>query len=163
MSIAVVQETRSERVLERCATSPARARWWCATASAARPRARSRARRSSSCSKATAFPPTPSLPAHGLLVDESLLTGESVPVHKGPRTADGMERPGGDGPPFVYFGHAGGARRRDRDRSATGARSEIGRIGQALRTIEPEPPRLQTETRQVVRVFAASASPPACS
>ena len=38
---------------------------------------------------------------------------------------------------------------------ATGPRSELGRIGQALRTIATEPPRLQTETRQLVRVFAA--------
>ena len=38
---------------------------------------------------------------------------------------------------------------------ATGPRSELGRIGQALRRIATEPPRLQTETRQLVRVFAA--------
>ena len=34
-------------------------------------------------------------------------------------------------------------------------RSEIGRIGRALEKIEPEPPRLQQQTRRLVRNFAA--------
>ena len=38
--------------------------------------------------------------------------------------------------------------------TATGARSEIGKIGQALRALETEPPRLQAETRRLVRLFA---------
>ena len=94
--------------------------------------------------------------ANGLLVDESLLTGESVAVHK--VTASGqpaLERPGGDSTPFVYSGTLVIRGEGLAIVQATGPRSELGRIGQALRTIATEPPRLQTETRQLVRVFAA--------
>ena len=38
---------------------------------------------------------------------------------------------------------------------ATGPRSEIGQIGQALGKIATEPPRLQQQTRPLVRIFAA--------
>ena len=37
---------------------------------------------------------------------------------------------------------------------ATGVNSEIGKIGQSLATLETEPPRLQVQTRRVVRLFA---------
>jgi Ca2+-transporting ATPase len=37
---------------------------------------------------------------------------------------------------------------------ATGAMSEIGKIGQSLRTQETEPSRLQVQTRRLVRMFA---------
>ena len=37
---------------------------------------------------------------------------------------------------------------------ATGARSEIGKIGEALARIETEPPRLQAQTRRLVARFA---------
>ena len=39
--------------------------------------------------------------------------------------------------------------------TATGGRSEIGKIGVAITRIETEPPRLQAETRRLVRRFAA--------
>jgi len=94
--------------------------------------------------------------ANGLMVDESLLTGESVAVHKvGASGQSALERPGGDRTPFVYSGTM--IIRGDGLAivQATGPRSELGRIGQALRTITNEPPHLQTETRQLVRVFAA--------
>ena len=94
--------------------------------------------------------------ASGLVVDESLLTGESVAVHKSVAVGPvEMARPGGEGMPFVYSGtlvvHGEGTGLV----RATGPRTELGRIGQALARIAPEPPRLQTETRQLVRVFAA--------
>ena len=94
--------------------------------------------------------------ANGLLVDESLLTGESVAVHKVAASGQpALERPGGDGTPFVYSGTLVIRGEGLAIVQATGPRSELGRIGQALRTIATEPPRLQTETRQLVRVFAA--------
>jgi Ca2+-transporting ATPase len=38
--------------------------------------------------------------------------------------------------------------------TATGARSEIGKIGQSLRALEAEPPRLQVQTGSLVQLFA---------
>ena len=94
-----------------------------------------------------------------LLLDESLLTGESVPVRK--RAANAAEamlqlvaRPGGDGLPYLFAGTlvvrgAGLARVH-----ATGVRSEMGKIGRALHSIEMEQPRLQNQIQWFVRTFA---------
>ncbi|MDO8671890.1 MAG: HAD-IC family P-type ATPase, partial [Dehalococcoidia bacterium] len=88
-------------------------------------------------------------------VDESLLTGESVPVRKA--SWDGimeMRRPGGDDLPFVYSGtlmcNGQGVARA----TATGLRSEIGKIGKALREVETEKTPLQNETGKIVRNVA---------
>jgi P-type Ca2+ transporter type 2C len=98
--------------------------------------------------------------ADGLLVeasdfqtDESLLTGESMPVTKiagVAGTGDTAHRPGGDGQPYIYSGSlvargSGMARV-----LATGPRSEIGRIGQSLATLDSEAPRLRRETTRIV-------------
>jgi len=95
------------------------------------------------------------LSATNLSVDESLLTGESVPVRKS--AADGprpMGPPGGDDLPFVYSGtlvvHGHGLAQAQR----TGARTELGKIGRALEALEPEATPLQRETGQVVRILA---------
>lgn len=94
---------------------------------------------------------------NGLQVDESLLTGESVPVRKS--ASEGAPtvkaRPGGDDLPFVYSGSlvvrgAGLCRV-----MATGTASEIGRIGQSLSTLETEAPRLRQQTRRLVLWFSA--------
>ncbi|MCS0596835.1 cation-translocating P-type ATPase [Massilia agri] len=95
------------------------------------------------------------LAAAGMLVDESLLTGESLPVGKqeAPQGAP-PSAPGGPDLPWVYAGTLvvqghGMARV-----SATGARSEIGRIGAALGRIAPPRGRLQRETAALARRFA---------
>jgi Ca2+-transporting ATPase len=93
--------------------------------------------------------------ATNLSIDESLLTGESVPVRK--TAAEGMRpmaRPGGDDLPFVYSGtlvvQGHGVARVLR----TGSATELGKIGKALEELEPEATPLQRETGHVVRVLA---------
>lgn len=93
--------------------------------------------------------------ASSLVVDESLLTGESVPVSKtAGDTGAAIARPGGENTPYLYSGtlavHGEGVA----VVRATGPNSELGRIGQSLKAIAPEPPRLQVETRRLVRIFA---------
>ena len=88
-------------------------------------------------------------------VDESLLTGESVPVRK--TTWDGisvMGRPGGDDQPFIYSGTLIVKGQGIAQVSATGIRTEIGKIGKALQTLEPEETNLQQQTSLIVRNFA---------
>ena len=103
--------------------------------------------------------------ADGLRVDESLLTGEAVPVGKlvappgvssldAPQTKPLPVRPGGDDLPTVYAGTLivqghGFARV-----TATGPLSEIGRIGTALGTVVAERSPLQKQTTKLVRNLA---------
>ena len=97
------------------------------------------------------------LSANDLQTDESLLTGEAVAVSKLAATGEpAPARPGGDKLPFVYagttvLGGQGLARVQ-----ATGARSEIGRIGKLLNAVESPPTPLHTETRRLVRVFSVA-------
>lgn len=94
--------------------------------------------------------------SHDLQTDESLLTGESVPVRKvaAAGAIAAAPRPGGDDLPFVYSGSLVVRGSALSEVTATGVRSEIGRIGLSLRSLETEPPRLQAQTRRLVRVFA---------
>jgi Ca2+-transporting ATPase len=90
-----------------------------------------------------------------LAADESLLTGEAVPVRKTSTSAEAPRaRPGGDDLPHVFAGSLIVQGQGVAEVLATGPRSEIGRIGQALGSIEAEPPRLQVQTRRFVRGFA---------
>ena len=102
------------------------------------------------------------IPADGLLrrainlsADESLLTGESVPVRKLPSVdARQLDKPGGDALPSVFSGTLVTAGQGIAEIAATGPRSELGKIGKALEQLEPEPTLLQRETGRLVRTFA---------
>ncbi|MDP2983158.1 MAG: cation-translocating P-type ATPase [Candidatus Latescibacter sp.] len=90
-----------------------------------------------------------------LLADESLLTGESVPVRKAPAENQmGMGSPGGDDLPFVYSGTMIVQGQGIAEALATGIHTELGKIGKALKAVEPEETRLQKETRRLVRTLA---------
>ena len=97
------------------------------------------------------------LEASELQLDESLLTGESVPVRKRalakdePRTAT---LPGGDDLPFVFSGTLVVRGMALTEVAATGPGSEIGKIGDALNKIETVSPRLARQTARIVRISA---------
>jgi P-type Ca2+ transporter type 2C len=87
-----------------------------------------------------------------LSVDESLLTGESVPVRKmAGETTGSIGRPGGDDQPFVYSSTLVVQGHGMAEVKATGIHTEIGKIGKALQAVEQEETPLQQETGRLVR------------
>ena len=102
------------------------------------------------------------LKVNGLQADESLLTGEPIPVRKvaAAEHAVAPAHPGGDDIPFVYSGTLivqGQAMARV---TATGPRSTIGRIGTSLNllnALETERSPLQKQTAILVRNLAVLA------
>ena len=86
-----------------------------------------------------------------LLVDESLLTGESVPVRKSDDATETKElRPGGDDLPMIYSGTMVVQGQGIARVIATGISTEIGKIGKVLQSVEPEETLLQKETNRWV-------------
>jgi P-type Ca2+ transporter type 2C len=91
-----------------------------------------------------------------LSVDESLLTGESLPVRKSPgNTSLSMAHPGGDEHQFVYSGTLVVQGHGVAEIKETGSRTELGRVGKALQTIEPEASHLKKETKRIVGIMGA--------
>ena len=99
--------------------------------------------------------------ASGLAVDESLLTGESVPVRKRasqlPAGADN-EPVGGDDTPRVYASTMAVSGHGVIEVLATGRDTRVGRIGASLASIETVPTPLQRHLRRLVQVFGAGAA-----
>ncbi|MDH4233118.1 MAG: cation-translocating P-type ATPase [Nitrospirota bacterium] len=90
-----------------------------------------------------------------LSVDESLLTGESMPVRKAASKTDrDMGRPGGENLPFIYSGTLVVQGQGIAQVKATGMGTELGKIGKSLQTLEPEETLLQKETRRLVNRLA---------
>lgn len=90
-----------------------------------------------------------------LATDESLLTGESIPVRKvAAAGSESIARPGGDGLPFVYSGSLVVQGQGIAEVQAIGMDTEMGKIGQALQTVKPEATALQQEMAGLVsRLF----------
>ena len=89
------------------------------------------------------------LDATDLHVDESLLTGESVPLQR--RTGASAEEALVHASTLVVGGHGLA------EVTATGARTEVGKIGVSLRSLHVEPTPMQREIRRVVALFAGLA------
>ena len=156
--VTVVQETRTERVLEALQdlTSP--------RALVIRDGQRRRiAGREVARGDVVILGEGDRVPADGYLLqarefqaDESLLTGESVPVGKSAVSdpPGAVQRPGGDGLPFVFSGSLIVRGNGMASITATGKGTEIGRIGHELARVEAEPPRLRRQTARLVRLCA---------
>ena len=90
-----------------------------------------------------------------LFMDESLLTGESVSVLKSSASADEpLHRPGGDNTPCVFSGTLVVKGRGIAVVKQTAGRTELGKIGHSLTTVQAEITPLERETRKAVSVVA---------
>jgi len=90
-----------------------------------------------------------------MMVDESLLTGESVPVRKSDDASEVKEyHPGGDDLPFIYSGTLVVQGQGIARVVATGTKSEVGKIGKVLQAVVPEETLLQKETGRWVHHLA---------
>jgi Ca2+-transporting ATPase len=95
------------------------------------------------------------LSSTNLMVDESLLTGESVPVRKAvAKTDEQVWRPGGDDQPYIYSGTLVTQGQAIAIVKAIGAKTEMGKIGVVLQNVERDETKLKDEVSHLVRNFA---------
>ena len=90
-----------------------------------------------------------------LSADESLLTGEPVPVRKSEWTEGTVQaRPGGDDLPFVFSGSMIVQGNGIAKVTTTALNTEIGKIGKALNEVKEEPTKLKREMGSLVKKLA---------
>ena len=90
-----------------------------------------------------------------LCADESLLTGEPVPVRKADWTEGTIQaRPGGDDLPFVFSGSMIVQGNGIAKVTATALNTEIGKIGRAINEVKDEPTKLKREMGALVKRLA---------
>jgi P-type Ca2+ transporter type 2C len=95
------------------------------------------------------------LSSNNLLADESLLTGEPVPVRKREwKEGEIAFIPGGDEIPYVYSGSMIVQGNGIVQVTATGSNTEIGKIGKAIESVKEEPTRLKSEMSTLVKRLA---------
>lgn len=94
--------------------------------------------------------------ASNITVDESLISGESVPVRKQAalKVPSQMLTPGGDDNCFLYSGSLIVQGSGKAYVLATGENTSLGRIGKALVGVKPELSQLQRETAHAVKLIA---------
>jgi P-type Ca2+ transporter type 2C len=93
---------------------------------------------------------------HDLLVDESILTGESIPVTKHTmQQGNASAVPGSADSPMLYSSTLIVAGHALAEVTATGARTEVGHIGRVLEDVVVERSPMQREIARAVIVFAA--------
>ena len=92
---------------------------------------------------------------NNLLADESLLTGESVPVRKREwKAADKIFTPGGDDLPVVFSGSMIVQGNGLVEVIGVAMETEIGKIGRALESVKEEPTKLKREMSRLVKTLA---------
>jgi len=92
-----------------------------------------------------------------LSVDESLLTGESVSVHKSAgESATVIGRPGGENTPFVFSGTLVVQGHGIAEVKATGSKTELGKIGKSLQTLPAEKCLLKKEISRLTNILATA-------
>ena len=91
--------------------------------------------------------------ARNMSVDESLLTGESVPVRKDPagEKVKTSGEAGGDGSALIFSGSLVVQGQGVARVVTTGINTEMGKIGKALESIKDEKTPLQDQTRKIVK------------
>jgi len=90
-----------------------------------------------------------------LMTDESLLTGESMPVRK--TSWDGKikyKRAGGDDLPFIFSGSLVVSGHGIAEVTQTGIKTEMGKIGISIQTIKEEDTLLHKDTQKIVKFFS---------
>src|SRR4249919_1916207 len=89
------------------------------------------------------------LDANEMMLDESMLTGESVPVHRSATPKGEQDENLIRASTLVVAGHG------TAEVMAVGSNTAVGQIGMALRTLRSPPTPMQLEIRRVVILFAA--------